>query len=115
MSGCCVPEPVLAEPCAVVLDNDCTAAPQSDGPGTRGRCYSCGNAVCASCSTIRLYMGARRRICATCEQQRFEDGEARVLVRLHHHAGYPDYKLADARRQLENEARERKQLRTVMR
>jgi len=108
-AACCEHERVTAEPCEVVLSNDCTAPPGVEGrdPRTRGRCYSCGEAVCPSCSTIRLYMGKRRRICATCEPWRFEDGEARILVRLHHRAGYPDYTLTSARRQLAAEAEAR--------
>lgn len=108
-------ETVTAEFCSVVLSNDCTAPPGVEGydRGTRGRCYSCGEPVCGPCSTIRLYMGERRRICATCEPWRFEDGEARILVRLHHRAGYPEYTLTSARKQLavEAAARERRGLR----
>jgi len=113
-AACCEHEPEVerAEFCSVVLDNCCTAPPGVEGrdPRTRGRCYSCGEAVCPSCSTIRLYDGGKRRICATCEQWRFEDGEARILVRLHHRAGYPDYTLASARRQLAAEAAMRQRL-----
>jgi hypothetical protein len=100
-------ERIMAEFCEVVLDNNCTAPPEDhekpspDCPGTRARCFACGLPACPSCSTIRRYHSyGRQRICATCEQERFPDGEARVLVRAHHRAGYPSYTLADATRDL---------------
>lgn len=85
------------EPCNVVLDNDCTAPPGYEDSYARTSCYACGLAVCASCSTIRKYMGSKHRICANCEQQIFDDGEARVLLRLYRRAGYPNVRLAQTR------------------
>jgi hypothetical protein len=104
-------ERTRAEFCNVVLDNDCLAAPadygekpNADYPGTRARCYACGLAVCTSCSTVRLYYGHSRRICATCESERFEDGEARLLLRAYHRAGYPNVTLTAVKAELAGDA-----------
>jgi len=93
-------EALRAEPCSVVLDIDCCAIPQMDEK-TKARCYACGEAVCTNCSTVRIYYDHKpHRICARCEEERFEDGEAWVLRRQYHKAGYPLVTLAACRAQL---------------
>ena len=93
-------EVLRAEPCSVVLDIDCRAADQKDEK-TRARCFACGQSVCTNCSALRIYYdGKPHRLCATCEEDHFQDGAAQVLRRQYHKAGYPMVTLADCRAQL---------------
>jgi hypothetical protein len=90
------------EPCTVVLDDECQAPPAVVGiTGTRGRCFTCGGAVCPSCSvSVRCDDVKRHRVCANCLEQSSPEGAARVLLLRYHHAGYGYVTLASCVEQL---------------
>ena len=86
--------------CEAVSSPYCEAPPESRerGDGVRMlRCYCCGLPSCAACSSVqpRIARGRRRaRVCDNCLLQE-SGGEARVLLRRHHEAGYPDVTLEE--------------------
>lgn len=86
--------------CSAVTSDQCTHPANLIGVTTpRPRCYECGQAVCLPCSSLRTVRGRRARICDNC-LSRHDDGEALVLLRRFHQAGYPTTTLDDCRRQV---------------
>lgn len=91
--------------CETVTSPNCMASVREPGDGIRGlRCYRCGLGTCEDCSSIqpgKVMRGGRSvnghvRMCDNCLAQE-PDGEARVLLRRHHEAGYPDVTIEQVR------------------
>lgn len=91
--------------CVAVTSDGCTHPANLIGvTNPRPRCFECGNAVCVPCSSIVSVRGARRRVCDNCLGGH-ADGEAKVLLRRHHQAGYDGTTLEDCRRLVSSQRR----------
>jgi hypothetical protein len=89
----------LRHDCECASSIHCEAPPYSceGNPALRTECYRCGLPVCKACSSIRRTRRVgghgKARLCDNCLEYE-PDGEAKVLLRRYHEAGYPKVTLA---------------------
>ncbi len=76
----------MKESCCVA-DSFCKAPANLDDrerPILRGWCFSCGQAVCGNCSSIRKFKPisayGRRRVCNNCQIENLDGGNDRVVM-----------------------------------
>lgn len=83
-----VRDPMPNETCCVV-DQFCIASPGVENPTpARYFCFSCGLAVCGTCSTKRTYHEyGVVRLCNDCQIE-YDGNDKRVMARLRRMAGY---------------------------
>ena len=89
------------ETCSVV--NGSCDSPASAWPehSLKSKCFACGQEVCGKCSGRRLYLNyGVRRICDTCIEDLYEDGEAYVRRKAYRNAGYKGVTMAQVRKEL---------------
>lgn len=111
--------------CDSVSSPHCTGNLGSEAPEGMRTCYRCGLDVCTECSSLQRARvvsrraGARRlmtvrviRLCDRCLGDE-PDGEARVLLRRYHEAGYPQTTLADCQAEVAQQEVLREQLRVM--
>lgn len=76
------------ETCCVV-DQFCTSPANLRPPvPARGKCFSCGQAVCSECSSKRKYHHyGKVRLCNNCQVE-YDGNEKIVMRRIYKKAGY---------------------------
>lgn len=92
--------------CNAVTSDHCEAPPAFADSYTKGTCFGCGMPVCSRCSSrVKWYRYGRRRICDNClEEHRDEYGQALVLRRRYHEAGYTGVTLQQCLEKIEHDA-----------
>jgi len=75
-----------------VVNQGCRAPAGFDYYQPVGTCGHCGEPVCTSCSSRRVHLGKRQRICDNCQTQ-LDGHDDYVRLRAYRRAGYPEMTL----------------------
>lgn len=86
-------ERTTGETCSVV-DQHCEA-PANGEARIQTECFACAQPACRKCSSIRRYYHyGLKRLCNSCQTD-YDGSPDRVLLRIHHQAGYPKARLKE--------------------